>query len=167
MNTLDDPVFGLLTDVCQGLYAPRRLWQADVTLESFKELVRVNVETTDELGVQDFHYQAFEHFKQHQARYKFLALEALLKYYQNTILPLWKDNDYFGVPALVPLVKTPEALENLLSLPNIYLYPPREAISSFGLSFECTWDVEHGTGVLIRENKVLHAGLAEVANYDE
>jgi hypothetical protein len=158
--------FGELHDVYQGIYAPKRLWQSELLVEVFKGPLRVSFETTDDLGVQDFHYQAFENFKQHQDSYKSLTLEALLRYYHETILPLWKDNDYFGAPELAPLVQSPQALENLLSYPSLHLHVAREGISSLGLSFECTWDVEHGTGVLLRGHKVLEAGLAEIAGYD-
>jgi hypothetical protein len=164
--TLNDIVFGKLEDVYKGIYAPKRLWQGHVRLEVFNEPMRVCFETRDDLGIQDFHYKAFDDFKQHQETYKSLALEALLKYYQETIQPLWKDNNYFGGPELTPLVQNPEALENLLSYPSLFLHGSRDGLSSLGLSFECTWDVEHGTGVLLREKKVIDAGQGDVATYD-
>jgi hypothetical protein len=163
---MKDKVFGELQDLLQGLHAPNRLWQGCVVLEVFNEPLRVSFETTDGLWVREFHYQAFEDFKQNQANYKSLALGDLLEYYQNIILPLWKGNDYFGVPEFAPDVQTPQELEALLRSPSLYLHPPRDGVSSLGLSFECTWDVEHGVGVLLREGKVVQAGLAEVAMYD-
>ena len=164
--TLNDPVFGNLHDVYQGLYAPKRLWQSELRVDIFKEPMRVSFETTDELGVQDFHYKAYQDFAKQQVHYKKLALDTVMKYYYETILPLWKANNYFGVPELVPMIESPEELENLLTYPSLFLHFPKEGISSLGLSFECSWDVEHGVGVLLREGKMIQVGLAEVARYE-
>jgi hypothetical protein len=166
LNEMTDSIFGKLHDVYEGHYAPRRLWQAAIQVDAFNEPLRVQFETTDDLGVEGFYYTAFEDFLQHQRDYKAQALDALLIYYQTTIRPLWQDNDYFGVPELAPFVQTPTELEKLLSHPCLFIHPPRENTSSLGLSFECSWDVEHGTGILLRKGRVVHTGLAEVANYD-
>lgn len=167
---MKDAVFGELQDIYQGLYLPKRLWQGQLNVDTFKEPLRVSFETIDDLGVQPFHYQAFEDFKNHQQSYKALALQAIFEYYHQTILPLWKENNYFGVPelasTLVPNINTLEEMETLLSYPILHLHPPREGVNCLGLSFECTWDVEHGVGVLLLGDKVEGAGPAEVATRD-
>ncbi len=163
---MTDNYFGDLHDVYQGLYAPKRLWQGELRVDIFKELMRVSFESTDELGVQDFHYKAYQDFAEQQVHYKKLALDAVMKFYHETILPLWKANDYFGVPELAPTVQNSDELEKLLSFPSLFLHPPRDGLSSLGLSFECSWDVEHGVGVLLREGKIIQVGLAEVAMHD-
>ncbi len=122
---MKDNVFGELNDVYQGLYAPKRLWQSELRVDIFKEPIRVSFETTDELGIQDFHYKAYQDFAKQQVHYKKLALDAVMKYYYETILPLWKANDYFGAPDLAPTVQNSDELEKLLSFPSLFLHMPR------------------------------------------
>jgi hypothetical protein len=157
-----DPVFGELRDVYEGAHVPARLWQGSVSVEVFVETLHVQLETTDTLGITQMHYAAFEDFKEHQQNYKQLALAALLDFYQKDILPLWRDNDYFGVPELAPDVHEVSEFETLLSYPRLFI-AVHDNSYVLGLEFECTWDVEHGAGVRFRDGKVVAAGLAEVA----
>ncbi len=85
-----------------------------------------------------------------------MALTALLEYYQNQILPLWRENNDFGAPDVQDL----SAFEQLLSYPRLWLHDSK----TWGLEFECTWDVEHGTGVLFQDGLVMQVGLAEAAS---
>ncbi len=87
-------------------------------------------------------------------KYKQLALEALLEYYHSSAL------DYFGVPELAPKVQNITEFEALLSFPRLLLHKS----NSWGLEFECTWDIEHGTGVLFVDGVVVNTGLAEAAD---
>jgi hypothetical protein len=160
--SLNDPVFGELRDVYEGVHAPARLWQGSVSTNVFTEPLHVQLETTDTLGITQTHYAAFEEFKKQQQNYKQLALAALLEFYQKDILPLWRENDYFGVPELAPDVHKTSEFETLLSYPRLFIAISEDEYS-LGLEFECTWDVEHGAGVRFEKGKVVAAGLAEVA----
>jgi hypothetical protein len=165
-SSLNDPVFGELRDVYEGASAPARLWQGNVSVEVFNEPLHVQLETTDTIGITQTYYAAFEEFKNQQQTYKTLALEALLEFYQKDILPLWRENDYFGVPELAPDVQGASEFEKLLSYPRLFI-AVRGNGYSLGLEFECTWDVEHGAGVRFEKGTVVAAGLAEVASYHD
>jgi hypothetical protein len=90
----------------------------------------------------------------------------VLEVFNEPLRVSFETTDGLWVREFAPDVQTPQELEALLRSPSLYLHPPRDGVSSLGLSFECTWDVEHGVGVLLREGKVVQAGLAEVAMYD-
>jgi hypothetical protein len=160
-----DSILGELTDSYKGLYAPQRLWQGEIQIKIFSEPLLVQFEGTDDRGMTPPLHQALETFIQQQEHYQQLAMKSLLEYYQTTILPLWHENDYFGAPELanklVPTIKDTSEFEKLLSYPRLLLHNGK----SWGLEFECTWDVEHGAGVLFSNGKVVEVGLAEVASY--
>jgi hypothetical protein len=156
---MNDPILGDLTDLYNGLHAPQRLWQGKTQTKVFSKPLLVHFKGTNDLGLTPPLQQALETFLEQQEHYKQIALEALLEFYRKDILPLWKENDYFGVPELAPDVHTTSAFETLLSYPRLFLHDG----ASWGLEFECTWDVEHGTGVRFKDGNVVDAGLAEVA----
>jgi hypothetical protein len=158
MTTLNDPVFGEMHDVYANLYAPRRLWQTTQTVAGFGAL-RIHFDVTNET-ITDEHRAALEHFLNNKANYKSLALGAILEFYQRDIYPLWKDDPDFVT--IAPALQTTEELEKLLSYPVLQINWARDGQNTIGLSYECTWDVEHGTGVLFRDDQVVAAGLAEV-----
>jgi hypothetical protein len=157
---MTDSILGELTDIYNGLYAPQRLWQGQLQVGIFSEPLLVQFEGADDVGMTPLHRQTLEDFTQHQERYKQLALEALLEYYQITILPLWRENGFFGAPELAPTVRDSSEFEKLLSYPRLFISPGDQ----WGLEFECTWDVEHGVGVFFRNGQVLRVGSAEVVH---
>lgn len=64
---------------------------------------------------------------------------------------------------LVPSIDSIDQLKELIIPAGVYigeLEPEKEAV---GLLFECTWDGEHGLGVLLNNWKVKEVGLQEVA----
>jgi hypothetical protein len=161
---MNNPLLGELTDVYNGLYAPKRLWQGRLQNPIFTELLLVQFEGTDEIFLTPDLEQSLNAFLEQADKHKQLALEALLEYYRTEILVLWRENDYFGVPELasqlVPNVQTISEFEALLTYPRLLLHES----NSWGLEFECTWDVEHGTGVLFVDGAVVQTGMAEAAH---
>ena len=64
-----------------------------------------------------------------------------------------------GEQHLLPVPTTAEAVADLCCIRSIYLHP--EGV--VGLGGSCTWDEEHGFGVLLKENDVLAVGGEDVA----
>jgi hypothetical protein len=157
---MTDLILGELNDTLNGLYLPKRLWQGKIQTEIFTEVLLVQFEGTEEIGLTPPLQQCLDDFLEHQENNKKIALNALLDYYQREILPLWQENDYFGVPQLAPEVQDLLEFETLLDNPRLILHNAH----SWGLEFECTWDVEHGAAVLVSENRIVNVGLAEVAS---
>jgi hypothetical protein len=155
-DNIFDPIFGALRDFLNQPDDPRRLYVGSVTLEAFGGSVGVMLETTSALGITDAHRDVFTDFKTHQIERKRQMLEAMFKSYRgelqaiyaDAIGPEWADQ-------LAPKVDDVTAFEKLLSGPSVYV---RQAAIS--VSYECTWDVEHGIGVRFEGDQVVTVGLA-------
>jgi len=62
---------------------------------------------------------------------------------------------------LLPKVKKGDELDGKIALMLIYVYDS----NIIGLEFICSWDEEHGLGVLLQNFEVKKIGLGEVAYY--
>ncbi len=157
---MTNALLGELTDVLNGLYTPNRVWQGSLQTQIFEHPLLVQFNSTNETGLTPELEQSLKTFLEQQKEYKQLALSALLEYYQTQIFPLWHENNYFGVPELAPDIQNLAEFEALLTYPRLWLHNA----NSWGLEFECTWDVEHGTGVLFVDGQIVNVGLAEAAH---
>lgn len=59
----------------------------------------------------------------------------------------------------MPGICVPQELSELLELQNIYILGGAKV----GFDFSCSWDMEHGPGLMARKGKVINIGEAEVA----
>lgn len=151
-----DPVLGALRDVLGRPDDERRLYQGSVELESFGGSVGVMLETTASLGVTDAQRAAFTDFVTHQSERKRQVLQAMFEKYRDEWWVVYADaiGPAFA-DRLAPKVADVSAFEALLSAPSLFLH--QHALS---LSYECTWDVEHGIGARFEGNQVVEVGLA-------
>jgi hypothetical protein len=138
LTIMNHSILGELTDVYNGLYVPKRLWQGQLQNPIFTEPLLVHFEGTDEIALTSTLEQSLNAFLEQADKHKQLALEALLEYYRTVIPMLWRENNYFGVPELasqlVPDVQTITEFEALLTYPRLLLHE----FNSWGLEFECT-----------------------------
>jgi len=101
---------------------------------------------------------ALEFLKQNQEEILTGILAEILKNY-----PKWqKIYDYPSETKsdFMPDICTPQELSELLELQNIYILGDTAKI---GFEFSCSWDMEHGLGVMTRKGKVVKIGEAEMA----
>jgi hypothetical protein len=153
---ISDPIFGELRDFLNQPDDPRRLYEGSVTLEAFGGSVGIILETTSALGVTDAHRNMFTDFVAHQTERKRQILEAMFKSYRDELQAIYADaiGPEF-VDQLAPKVDDLAAFEALLSGPSLYV---RE--TGLSVSYECTWDVEHGIGVRFEGDGIVAVGLA-------
>ena len=59
----------------------------------------------------------------------------------------------------MPGISTPQELSELLELQNIYILDGAKV----GFDFSCSWDMEHGLGVMTQSDKVVKIGSGETA----
>ena len=100
---------------------------------------------------------ALEFLKQNQEEFLTDILAEILKNY-----PKWQE--IYDYPSetksdFMPGICTPQELRELLELQNIYILGD----TKIGFQFSCSWDMEHGLGVMTRKGKVINIGEAEVA----
>jgi hypothetical protein len=62
-----------------------------------------------------------------------------------------------GLPYFLPEPKNPESISDHFAVETIYF----RADKKIGLSGHCTWDDEHGWGVLLKDGAVIRAGAAD------
>ena len=114
-----------------------------------------NGEETDEPS--QAQSDTLEFLKQNQEEILMGVLAQILKNY-----PKWQE--IYDYPSetksdFMPGISTPQELSELLELQNIYI--PDGA--KVGFDFSCSWDMEHGLGVMTRKGEVINIGEAEVA----
>jgi hypothetical protein len=92
------------------------------------------------------------------------VLEGIYKYY----IGLRKQFQEYGESLRgMPVVMESEQLKGLMKLNGIHVSNlAREGMAYVGLSFSCTWDDEHGLGVMMHGKRVVSVGEADVA-FDE
>jgi hypothetical protein len=65
---------------------------------------------------------------------------------------------------LAPPVRRPQDLGTLIGLVQVHVLPvARSGTAYIGFEFDCTWDGEHGLGVLAHKGRVVAVGEAEIA----
>ncbi|WP_035602899.1 hypothetical protein [Haloferula sp. BvORR071] len=85
-------------------------------------------------------------------------MEALCKRYEE----MYPQFQHFNDPILYPAPGGPQLMDDRARITAIYL---RED-GLIGLAGACTWEDEHGLGVLIEDSRVVDCGYCDVA-YDE
>ena len=62
----------------------------------------------------------------------------------------------------MPNICAPHELGRLLELQNIYILLSGKTVK-IGFEFSCSWDMEHGLGVMTQSDKVVKIGSGETA----
>ena len=66
--------------------------------------------------------------------------------------------------SLMPVVQSREGLSRLIILRHVHVHPwTKDGVRYVGLQFGCTWDREHGFGVLMHRERVVSVGSADVS----
>lgn len=64
----------------------------------------------------------------------------------------------------MPDIRSKKDLRKLIELQTVYIHPiQKDGIPYIGFSFECTWDEEHGLGVLMHGTRKVRIGGADTA----
>jgi hypothetical protein len=90
------------------------------------------------------------------------VLEALLPYYQR-IRPRYLDFLEEDAEQLMPELADAKKLGPLIDIRQVFIHPaPKDGVC-VGLLFGCTWDEEHGLGVIVHLDQVMEIGGADLA----
>jgi hypothetical protein len=66
--------------------------------------------------------------------------------------------------SLMPTVQSEKELSRLIDLRHVHVHPwIKDGVGYVGLQFGCTWDQEHGFGVLMHRDRVVTVGSADVS----
>jgi len=100
---------------------------------------------------------------EHGERVTDAVLMATRKYYDNVrpryVVFLGADAD-----ELMPVLSDNTELRKLIELVHVHVHPwTMSGIAYVGLQFSCTWDREHGLGLMLHRDRVVEIGGADVS----
>jgi hypothetical protein len=111
----------------------------------------------------DYQCEAMMFHLTHGQRVFSAVLKALLPYY-NKMRPRYRTFLGDGFDTLMPVVLTKENLAPLIGLGHVHIHPwSKDGIGYIGLQFGCTWDKEHGLGLMMHLDRVVEIGGADVS----
>jgi hypothetical protein len=142
---------------CQGPYA------SFSSEEPSDGTVRINVSPSNNETAPPSLEQirSFQHFLDNQMTISESVLKAIFAEY-----PAFQD--FFGEDdLLMPRIHQPEDLKKLIGLSTIHVLSiPKDGFTGIGFEFGCSWDQEHGLGVLAHKGNVLVVGAAELSFHE-
>lgn len=116
--------------------------------------------------------KAFALLTSDEARIGASVLKAI---YRSYTPELRESYGYEGLDAteLMPAVDSPEGLRRLVRLGAVHILGvAKRGVAYVGFDFDCTWDEEHGLGVMTHRSRVVRLGggptsfLREIADRD-
>jgi hypothetical protein len=94
----------------------------------------------------------------------FAAVLAALQRYYAEMRPRYLSFLGSKADSLMPAVRSAEELKRLIDLRHVHVHPwTKDGVGYVGLQFGCTWDQEHGFGVLMHRDRVVSVGSADVS----
>jgi hypothetical protein len=106
--------------------------------------------------------EAVRHLLAHQSTVRDTVLAAILREYPAMRESYGYDDD--EADELMPEVSEAGHLRDLLGLSNIHvLTVAKEGTAYIGFEFGCTWDTEHGLGVMTHRGRVVEVGGADTS----
>jgi hypothetical protein len=105
---------------------------------------------------------AFQFLVDHDGSVHASVLGALFESYPDM-------NDSYGyddeeADELMPAINAPDQLKSLIGLSTVHVLPvSRDGVAYIGFEFGCTWDSEHGLGVMTHKDRVVKVGGADTS----
>lgn len=130
------------------------------SLEDGEVIVYVKPEEKWPTGMQFLNFPVLKHMDAELAR---AVQEALYTWYPGlyTAYDFLLDNK--DQAHLLPRLSTPEDLRPLVRLDYIVIHPVPSLTPYLGLGFSCSWDEEHGLGLMTYGTEILEIGLEDTA----
>lgn len=116
----------------------------------------------DNPQITDDHINAYNYLKENQEQIKDSILNSLLIEYKD--LQELYDYDKETATAIMPVVDNNLQFQNLIGLSTVHLMNvSKDGIAYIGYEFGCTWDDEHGLGIMTHKNRIIKIGLADTS----
>jgi hypothetical protein len=103
---------------------------------------------------------AYAYLKEHQVELRDKILDAFVKLFHK-VRKQWLKHD----PDLeLPGIESVEDMKENILFQTFYMHPyAKDGVAYTGLGFACTWDEEHGAGVLLHKDRIVDIGEGEQA----
>jgi hypothetical protein len=106
--------------------------------------------------------QAFQHLLDHEEAVSASVKEAIFAAYPGLRESYGYDDE--EAEKIMPEIDSPEQLRPLIGLSNVHvLTVAKEGIAYIGFEFGCTWDCEHGLGMMTYRDRVVEVGGADTS----
>jgi hypothetical protein len=91
-----------------------------------------------------------------------VIIDAIFDYYRSH-RENWRTGDESLDDITVPPVQSPDDLRRLIRLDSLFVLDmSRDDLPLIGLCFACSWDIEHGLGVLIHGTRLVEVGENDI-----
>lgn len=116
----------------------------------------------DDPKIEDYHEKAFNYLIENQIEIKENILNALLNEYSSLQELYGYETD--EREAYMPDVSQVEDFKSLIGIANIHLLNvEKDGVGYVGFEFGCTWDDEHGLGIMTHMNRIIKIGGGDSA----
>ena len=113
-------------------------------------------------SLKTIHNEAYEYILNHQSEILENILLSLLSEYSNMQDEYGYDDD--EIDKYMPSVNSINDFSKLMLPKRIYILDiEKDNLSYIGFCFSCSWDDEHGYGVMMHKNRVVKMGGEEIA----
>ncbi len=144
-----------LSDETPALHAPKSNGRVGLAIKPADDAQRFPP-TAEQIA-------AYEHLVANDRWICAAALAAIYEIYEGerqTFLGYCDD----GLEHLVPPIDSAAGLRQLVCLHTVHILPiSKDGCAYVGLELGCTWEDEHGLGLMLHKNRVLAVGQAEVS----
>lgn len=152
-----------------GIEQTNGIWRSKIILSSWNDFFGKNLIIELNIGgdktvnsLETIHKEAYEYILNHQSELLENILLSLLSEYSNMQDEYGYDDD--EIDKYMPSVNSINDFSKLMLPKRIYILDiEKDNLSYIGFSFSCSWDDEHGYGVMMHKNRVVKMGGEEIA----
>jgi len=146
-------------------------WQADVQFPAWSDFVEGETteltfapEGRDEAPMSADEVALANWVQHNTEKQKPQLLDAVLEAYPDFRRQYFEDYNIKENEADLPRITSVEGLRELIALEEINVHQiSKDGVPYVGYQFACSWDEEHGLGVLMHDKRVIEVGGAETA----
>ncbi len=146
-------------------------WQADAQFPAWSDFTQGNTtelrfapEGRDETPMSADEVALAIWVQDNHEQQKPLMLNAVLEAYPDFRRQYFEDYDIEENEDDLPTITSIDALKKVIALEEIYLHQiSKDGVPYVGYQFSCSWDDEHGLGILMHDNRVVEIGGADSA----
>ena len=110
--------------------------------------------------ISDEHVAAYDYMIGHQKEIQDAILSAILNEYPKIIESYRFDQD----DAILPIIHSNDDLKKNISLASVHIMNVyKDEIAYVGFEFICSWDGEHGLGLMTYKNQIVEFGGADTS----
>jgi hypothetical protein len=126
--------------------------------------LRVSTEDGEQRPPSPAQARAFLHLTQNEPAVTRAVQEAILAEYPRLRVVYGRLQPVAGAPEIMPRIASVRDLQPLIGLSIVHiLEDERDGIAYVGFELGCSWDVEHGLGVMTHAGRVVEVGQADTS----